>query len=87
MKYLACPGDQLNDLAQPFGPTQRPVPDDPEGPARLIALLLAGGCAAVGIIATVFMVAAGGTGWLDKAARGFDERAAACAAQPSQTEA
>ena len=58
----------------------------PEHPIN-IALPLAGGWAVVGIIATVFMVATGRTGWLDKATRVFDEQAAAGAAEQSQTEA
>jgi hypothetical protein len=52
-----------------------------------IALLLACGWAGVDIIATVFMVAAGRTGSLDKATRVFDEQAATGAAEPSQTQA
>jgi amino acid transporter len=60
-----------------------PVPPYPIN----IALPLAGGWAVVGIIATVFMVATGRTGWLDRATRVFDEQAAAGAAEQSQTEA
>jgi amino acid transporter len=53
-----------------------------------IALPLAGGWAVVGIVATVFMVRTGRTGWLDKATRVFDEQAATvqqAAGQPSDT--
>jgi amino acid transporter len=50
-----------------------PVPPYPIN----IALPLAGGWAVVGIVATVFMVATGRTGWLDRATRVFDEQAAA----------
>jgi amino acid transporter len=42
-----------------------------------IALPLAGGWALIGIVATVFMVKTGRTGWLDKATRVFDEQAGA----------
>ncbi|HXW46739.1 MAG TPA: hypothetical protein VEL03_18255, partial [Streptosporangiaceae bacterium] len=49
-----------------------PVPPYPIN----IALPLAGCWAAIGIIATVYMVATGRTGWLDKATRVFDEQAA-----------
>jgi amino acid transporter len=49
-----------------------PVPPYPIN----IALPLAGGWAVVGIVATVYMVATGKTGWLDKATRVFDEQAA-----------
>ncbi len=50
-----------------------PVPPYPIN----IALPLAGGWAVVGIVATVFMVSTGRTGWLDRATRVFDEQAAA----------
>ncbi|HVT70954.1 MAG TPA: APC family permease [Trebonia sp.] len=46
-----------------------PVPPYPLN----IALPLAGGWAVVGIVATVFMVRRGRTGWLDAATRAFDE--------------
>jgi hypothetical protein len=49
-----------------------PVPPYPVN----IAPPVAGGWAVVGIVATVFMVSTGRTGWLDKAARVFDEQAA-----------
>lgn len=57
-----------------------PVPPYPIN----IALPLAGGWAVIGIVATVFMVKTGRTGWLDKATRVFDEQAGAGQAeQPS----
>lgn len=49
-----------------------PVPPYPIN----IALPLAGGWAVVGIVATVFMVTTGRTGWLDRATRVFGEQAA-----------
>ena len=50
-----------------------PVPPYPIN----IALPLAGGWVVVGIVATVYLVRTGKTGWLDKATRVLDEPAAA----------
>jgi hypothetical protein len=46
-----------------------PVPPYPIN----IALPLAGGWAVVGIVATVFLVRSGRTGWLSASTRAFDE--------------
>jgi amino acid transporter len=60
-----------------------PVPPYPIN----IALPLAGGWTVVGIVATVFMVKTGRTGWLDKATRVFGEEAGAGQAEqpPAQS--